>query len=350
MAKWVQLALIVALVLGGACKRERAGQTSAGPSPGQAQTEPTATVVVPPPSYPGCAIAERDLRRTAPGRLIAVGDVHGDLAAARRALRAAGAIDERDRWVGGNLTVVQTGDVLDRGDDEQAIIDLFESLEGQAAAAGGAFVWLLGNHELMNAAGDFRYVTPGGYRDFEDVAGLDVTRTDNAETAELIRQAPKHMRARAAALFPGGPYATILSGQDVVTIVGDAVFSHAGVTAAFTDRIAEHNRHTRCWLGGTGPMPEWIVAAEGPVWTRQWGGARPDCHALNEVLTVLGVSRMVVGHTPQRSGITSACNGKLLRIDTGMAAHYGGRVEVLELSDKGKAAARKAPSGRLRPL
>ena len=59
--------LIVALALGGACKRERAGQTSAGPSPGQAQTEPTATVVVPPPSYPGCAIAERDLRRTAPG-------------------------------------------------------------------------------------------------------------------------------------------------------------------------------------------------------------------------------------------------------------------------------------------
>ena len=49
-------------------------------------------------------------------RIVAFGDVHGDLEAARGALRLAGAIDEQDRWSGGDLIVVQTGDKLDSGD------------------------------------------------------------------------------------------------------------------------------------------------------------------------------------------------------------------------------------------
>src|SRR5688572_22921685 len=40
-------------------------------------------------------------------RLVAIGDIHGDLAALRAALRLAGAIDSDDRWVGKGLTVVQ---------------------------------------------------------------------------------------------------------------------------------------------------------------------------------------------------------------------------------------------------
>ena len=72
-------------------------------------------------------------------RIVAFGDVHGDLEAARGALRLAGAIDEQDHWIGGDLIVVQTGDQLDRGDQEQAILDLFEKLRMESAAAGGEF-------------------------------------------------------------------------------------------------------------------------------------------------------------------------------------------------------------------
>jgi hypothetical protein len=46
-------------------------------------------------------------------RIVAFGDVHGDLEATRSALRLARAIDEEDRWIGGELIVVQTGDQLD---------------------------------------------------------------------------------------------------------------------------------------------------------------------------------------------------------------------------------------------
>ncbi len=40
---------------------------------------------------------------------------------------------------------------------------------------------------------------------------------------------------------------------------------------------------------------------------------------------------MVMGHTIQAGGIASACEGLAWRIDVGMAAHYGGPVEVLEI-------------------
>jgi hypothetical protein len=56
--------------------------------------------------------------------------------------------------VGGRLVVVQTGDEIDRGDDDREILDHVEEGERQAAAEGGELVALLGNHEIMNAALD----------------------------------------------------------------------------------------------------------------------------------------------------------------------------------------------------
>jgi hypothetical protein len=40
---------------------------------------------------------------------------------------------------------------------------------------------------------------------------------------------------------------------------------------------------------------------------------------------------MVMGHSVQPNGITSACDGKAWRIDVGMSHAYGGPVQVLEL-------------------
>ena len=147
------------------------------------------------PIVPG-GLPEDGFRFPAPERLVALGDVHGDIAATRRALRLAGAIDADDHWIGGELVVVQTGDQLDRGDDEQAILELFAKVQREAAAAGGAVHVLNGNHEFMNALGDLRYVTPGGYADFADAPGVDIGRPElGAAMAETREQA----RARVAA-------------------------------------------------------------------------------------------------------------------------------------------------------
>ena len=260
-----------------------------------------------------------------PRRLVAIGDLHGDLSAARAALRTAGAIDKEDRWIGGALVVVQTGDVLDRGDDEQAILDLVTRLEAEAAAAGGALIMLLGNHELMNGAGDFRYVTPGGLADFDDVPNLDTTR---------FAAVPERARKRIAALAPGGPYAKRLATHNVIAIVGDTVFSHAGVIGAWATQVDAVNQSARCWLDGqsTGPEepPPAMTSEDSPVWTRAVGG-QADCAAVQASLAALGVKRMVVGHTVQPT-INAICDDAVWRIDVGLAKHYGGPIEVLELA------------------
>jgi hypothetical protein len=76
-----------------------------------------------------------------------------------------------------------------------------------------------------------------------------------------------------------------------------------------------------------------------PQWTRLYSDD-PDssaCSVLEKALNALGAKRIVMGHTIQQSGITSACGARAWRIDVAMAAYYaarndyGGSVEVLEI-------------------
>jgi hypothetical protein len=244
-------------------------------------------------------------------RLVAIGDLHGDLNAARAALKAAGAIDDKDQWIGGDLAIVQTGDILDRGDDEPEIIELLDKLGPQAKAAGGAIVLLNGNHELMNAAGDYRYVTTEAMSDFGD---------------------------RRKAFDPGGTWAKRLAAHNLVAIASDTVFSHAGVLPDWVTHVDEVNLSSRCWLDGqsgtASEPPLALTSDDSPVWTRAYGfDGQTDCAQLKDALAKLGAKRMVVGHTVQQAGITSACDGALWRIDVGLGKAYGGPIEVLEVSN-----------------
>lgn len=47
-------------------------------------------------------------------RLIAIGDIHGDMKALKIILRSAGLINAALNWTGGDTVVVQTGDIMDR--------------------------------------------------------------------------------------------------------------------------------------------------------------------------------------------------------------------------------------------
>jgi hypothetical protein len=247
--------------------------------------------------------------RLQPRRVAAIGDLHGDLDAARAALKTAGAIDDHDHWAGGDLVVVQLGDQIDRGDQELELLEWLARLEGEAAAAGGALVVLDGNHELMNAAGDFRYVTAAGYQAFGGPDG------------------------RRAAFAPGGAWAKRLAAHHVYAIVGDTLFAHGGVLPAYAGRLEAVDDEARAWLRGeTTELPAALVDDEGPLWTRAYGGDPADCDAAKAVLDQLGLRRMVVAHTYQEHGANAVCDGRVWRVDVGLARFYGGPIQVLEIA------------------
>jgi hypothetical protein len=305
--------------------------TSAATTPAPATSAATAPVVAPPPTprtpAPVVPTEERDFHYAASTRLVAIGDLHGDLSAARAALRLGGAIDADDHWAGGPLTVVQTGDQIDRGDDDRDILDLFERLKEEARAAGGRVVALNGNHEVMNVQGDYRYVTPAAVSAFAGVS----------PRSALARSAPAALAERAAAFLPGGGYALKLAQRDVIAMVGDSVFVHGGVLPEHVRYgIARLNRETRDWMqGGVAAAPAALASERAPIWARDYSEEPlppESCAALGEVLGALGAKRMVVGHTTQKTGISSACGERVYRIDVGMSRYFGGPIQVLEIA------------------
>ena len=260
-----------------------------------------------------------------PRRLVGVGDFHGDITAARNALRLAGAIDDRDQWIGGDMVLVQVGDQLDRGDDEEDILIMLERLSDEAHAAGGALYPLIGNHETMNVELDFRYVTEGGWLDFAD--------HDYDENDPLIMSYQPVERGRVAAFRPGGEYARLLAGHNTVMVVGDTLFVHGGILPEHAqlglDRV---NSNVRNWMLHGGDTPD-EIHSDSPVWSRHYSDevGSDDCALLEQVLEVLDIDRMVVAHTVQYDGINSECDGQVWRIDVGMSSYYGGVPQVLEI-------------------
>lgn len=293
----------------------------------------SAPLVVSTPAASAPENAELPFRFPAAERVVAIGDLHGDLASTREALRLAGAIDDKDRWIGGKLVLVQVGDQLDRGDDEPEILRLLDRLAEDAAGSGGAVHILNGNHELMNAVGDLRYVTEDGLRDYAAVP--------LPPSMALPPSYPTQARGRLAAFAPGSELSRKLAERNTIVIVGDTLFAHAGVLPKHVRYgIGRINDEVRSFLRGeTSSLPEVVGSDDAPVWTRIYGGPQPStdaCRELGRVLSDLSVKRLVVGHTVQQTGITSACDGRVFRVDVGLSDYYGNNpTQVLELRPSG---------------
>ncbi|XP_061343996.1 shewanella-like protein phosphatase 2 [Gastrolobium bilobum] len=308
----------------------------------------------PPPSPPPLPT-----RLLSPRRLIAIGDLHGDLKKTKQALRLGGLIDASDRYIGGSATVVQVGDVLDRGGDELKILYFLEKLKREAARSGGRIITMNGNHEIMNVEGDFRYVTETGVEEFR-VWGEWFRMGNNMKSLCRGLEVPKDplegipmgfngvrkelfdgFRARVAALRPNGPISRRFLAQNVtVLIVGDSIFVHGGLLPQHVSYGLEKiNEEVRDWLrGSTGQFsPPYCRGRDAVVWLRKFSDEVEkdcDCSTLEHVLsTVPGVKRMIMGHTIQTAGINGACENRAIRIDVGMSKGCGdGLPEVLEIN------------------
>ncbi|KAH0905815.1 hypothetical protein HID58_037642 [Brassica napus] len=312
-------------------------------------------------------------------RIIAVGDLHGDLSKARDALQIAGVLssDGKDQWVGEDTVVVQVGDILDRGEDEIAILSLLRLLDEQAKANGGAVFQVNGNHETMNVEGDFRYVDTRAFDeciDFLDYLEDYAQDWDKAfknwifESRQWkqdrrssqtywdqwnIVKRQKGVIARSVLFRPGGRLACELSRHGVVLRVNNWVFCHGGLlphhVAYGVERI---NREVSTWMKSSSDeedSPEMpFIATRGQVEsskTVKSSSAWIECvflsseylynqvgKILRDSLEAVGAKAMVVGHTPQLSGVNCEYGCGIWRVDVGMSSGVlDSRPEVLEI-------------------
>lgn len=275
---------------------------------GQA-TLPDASVMAPPVASPGSGptapapAAPQDVF-PAPARVVAVGDLHGDVASAIGALELAKVVDATGHWTGGGTWLVQTGDVLDRGKDGPTMIRFLAQLEQEAAAAGGRALILDGNHEVMNLQGDWRYV---------------------ADLAEF-GAAPDPQAARRTWMAEGAGGAWV-RGHGMVVQVGETVFVHAGIDSHWASYgVSGLNTLFRAALAAPPDPKSGVTGPDGPVWNRAYLLEDPPaiCPELKRALAELHATRMVVGHTTQETGrIAERCEGTFYGIDTGISAYYG---------------------------
>ncbi len=296
-------------------------------------------------------------------RIIAIGDIHGDYGQYIAALQAAGLVDTKGRWVGGDAHLVQTGDIPDRGTDTLKIIEHLDKLTKQAKRKGGRVHSLIGNHEAMNVYGDLRYVSAGEFKAFETrnsaalrdryyglyLQGLDAQDPgSSALLAENHRQEwdkthplgwLEHRQAWDPAWNPKAKYAKWVRDKPVVIQINGHLFLHGGISQEYANTpLVDISKRAWMELAKFDPSQPRLIEDElGPLWYRGLSGVEPRATAetVEAILEFHGASGIVVGHTPTSGIIWPSYGARVIQVDTGISAHYGGHVAYLEITAGG---------------
>lgn len=125
-------------------------------------------------------------------QIVVIGEVQGAADTVTAFLQHLDLVDSDLRWSGGDTILIQTGDLMDRGEKVRATLDLFMRLQDEAAAAGGRVIVLMGNHEAMNILGELRDVN---YMAYETFAGPESAARQQQGWEEWIEW--KNRRANA---------------------------------------------------------------------------------------------------------------------------------------------------------
>jgi hypothetical protein len=293
-------------------------------------------------------------------RIVSIGDIHGAHDRLVAILRAAGLIDDRERWIGERAVLVQTGDVLDRGPDSRRALDLLRRLEGDAEQAGGQVHVLLGNHELMRLYGDLRDVSDGEYDAFRTLQSLqlrdlvadrvvqdaavravaaDERFNEDEYRRQYLRETPLGSLEMQIAFGPEGDYGRWLRQRDAMITINGIAFVHGGIGPAVASMGCEAiNRQVRTELQSPTVDPQaLLVRQDGPFADRALALEDEDRYAasVEAILRALGARAIVVGHTVAETGrIAPRFGGRVLPTDTGMLngeVYPNGRASALEI-------------------
>lgn len=298
-------------------------------------------------------------------RVVAVGDVHGDLDRFIDVLSMAGLVGDRQQWTGGSAQLVQLGNLVGRGPKSREAIDYLRKLGLEARKARGRVWCLTGSQEAMRMYGDLSDVPAQEY-------GLYANKKSQAARERLYQlhiaqmEATGDIRKRLdlnlgyrqqwekehplgemellQAFSAQGVYGKWLAEQQAALRLADTLFVHAGISPKYAE-WSESRLNSRVkeeLATGAKPGDDAICRdPRGPLW---WRGFAQDSDAsleahVGQLLSRHGVKRIVVGHSPTEGrGVVSRLGGKLILADVGLSSRFGGRRACLVI-EGGEAAA-----------
>jgi len=291
-----------------------------------------------------------------PKRLVAIGDLQGNLEGLEAILRATKLVSRSGRWAGGDAHLVQLGDIFGRAANPRGTVDRLRELATEARAAGGRVTVLLGNHEAevvhryefeCDPKEYLSFATPNCLKKWQherekaEESFWDLDEASSLPLANLVKAwemlHPLGREAFRAALAPGGEYGKWIMRLPTAVRVGGIVLSHAGIVPEWAEKDLDGiNSRVREDMGTDLYFPALpdgnvLIDPDGPLWTREYAwGKRSSEKRLLASLKLLGATAQVMGHTPtRRSRITSRWGGRAIFVDTGIGRAKTGRVSAL---------------------
>ena len=288
-------------------------------------------------------------------KIIAIGDLHGDYDAFLALMSQAGLVDAKGHWSGKQTIFVQLGDVVDRGPKSRDIILHLQRLQKEASRAGGKVIALIGNHEAMNMTNDLRYVPAAEYQNYVTPmsqglreANFQLNKnkleaayrqtnpkmTDAEVKAKFEEQYPLGAIERRLAWASDGEIGRWILSNPVAVIVGDSLFVHGGISTKYDmDTLPQLDNLVHTALSTAATDDDAILEDEvGPLWYRGFAAeSENSIKDIADVLKAYSVKRMIIAHTPNLAGIKVLDQGRVILIDTGISASYGGTRSFLSI-------------------
>lgn len=248
-----------------------------------------------------------------PEKMVVVSDIEGNYNAFAGFLYANKIIDENHNWIYKNGHLVLGGDFVDRGKNVTQILWLIYKLEQQAREQNGVVHFILGNHEILNFYGDYRY-NRGKYIK----AALQISKLKKK------KEAIKYLYSNKTEL---GKW---LATKNVVEKIGDYIFVHAGLSPdilKFKLNLEDINNIVRSQFNGftytKDPIINFLYSSQGPFWYRglildRKSTAKITNQQLQAILEYYNAKKIVIGHTTVEN-VSTDFNGQIIRSDV----HHG---------------------------
>lgn len=254
---------------------------------------------------------------SAPEKLFAMSDLEGEFDAAVDLLKANGVINDSLQWIYGQGHLVLIGDLVDRGENVVPLLWLMYKLEAEAATAGGALHYVLGNHEQYILDGRCKSIAYKYYGTFY------ATNKNQKELWSSKSELGRWLRSKPVAVK-----------------VGSTLFMHAGLSPEFlsedwTLEDIDRKAAKEFLMSSTEREREGdiIFDRRGILFYRglakdmskyDLGPKAEDKHVEN-LINTFGVEQVAIGHTIAEH-IGYDYGGKVIRVDV---HHSGGISEGL---------------------